>query len=973
MEKKITHGFELTRRQEIKEIGSTINYFKHLKSGADMIYLENEDTNKVFNITFRTVPEDDTGCPHILEHSVLNGSKNFPAKGTFMELIKGSLNTFINAMTFSDWTTYPVASTNDKDFLNLMRVYLDAVLNPLIYEDHRILQQEGWHYELFDKEGEINYRGVVYNEMKGAFSSVISTIVRNSRNVQFPDTPYGFESGGDPDAIPQLTQEKFADFHRKYYHPSNSLIWLYGDIDLDETLKIINEDYLKDFDDPKIEISLPLQKPFDEPKKLTKQYPLGDDMEPEGEYYMTLNYTYGKATDPYLGVSLQILGELLMNTPASPLKAAIRNSGLCKDSAISVGADIVQPTVHIVLNQIKKEDLPKLSELIENELQRIVREGFDKKLIEATLTAREFFLREAQMQNFPKGLFYSLGAMGQWNHGGDPIDSLAFEDYLVHLRKGITEPLYENLLEEVMLKNNHRSEVVFEPVPGMIAAGEEKIRKELAEYKNSLSEKEIEELIEMNIKLKEWQETPDSEEDMLKIPLISLSDVDTKATFNQPIVEEKEGWTLLKNPIHTNGIVYISSYLDLAHAPIEDISWICLYTQLLGQIDSENYSFAELNNEIRNNTGGIVMNTQVYGEIENPENVMPKLMLTGKAIADKTPQLIKLMAEFALHPLFEDEGRIKSLLSELKSGTEQRTINMGHVVAITRMLAPISKFHRIQDAYGGLDYLHFLSDITKQMESDMAGIIAKLKEVQKRYLTKDGLVLSLTANEELLPKAEGELDKLLTQLAQESHAPAEEAASLKKKKEGITAPIKIQYVVKGGNFREKGYDYSGKMMVLGNILGTEHLYKELRVKGGAYGGGPGFRQDGTMFFYSYRDPNLQESLDVYNGVAESLRAFDVNRREMDKFILGVISSLDHPKTPETIGTEAAVNYITGMNKELFQKIRDEVLSTNVEDIKAYAEMIEEVMKDNHYTVVGSETKVKEASALFDEIIPFIKK
>lgn len=973
MEKKITHGFELTRRQEIKEIGSTINYFKHLKSGADMIYLENEDTNKVFNITFRTVPEDDTGCPHILEHSVLNGSKNFPAKGTFMELIKGSLNTFINAMTSSDWTSYPVASTNDKDFLNLMRVYLDAVLNPLIYDDPRILQQEGWHYELFDKEGEINYRGVVYNEMKGAFSSEDSIVLRNSTNAQFPDTPYGFESGGDPDAIPQLTQEKFADFHRKYYHPSNSLIWLYGDVDLDETLKIINESYLKDFDDPKIEIRFPMQEPFNEPKKITMQYPLGDDMEIEGEYHLTLNYTYGKATDSYLGTSLQILAELLMNTPASPLKLAIIRSGLCKNSMIYVRADIVQPTIHIFLKQIKKEDIPALIELIQNELQRIASEGFDKKLIEATLNAREFFLREAQMQNFPKGLFYSLGSIGEWIHGGDPIDSLAFEGYLAHLRKGITEPLYENLIEEAMLKNDHRSEIVFEPVPGMIAAGEERVRKELEEYKNSLSEKEIEELIEMNIKLKEWQETPDSEEDMLKIPLLSLSDVDTKASFNEPIVEEKEGWTLLKNPIHTNGIVYISSHLDLAHATIEDISWIRLYTQLLGQIDSENYSFAELNNEIRNNTGGITLNTQAYGEIENPENVMPKLVLAGKAIADKTPELIKFMAELALRPLFENEGRIKSLLLELKSGAEQRTINMGHVVAITRMLAPISKSHRIQDADGGLGYLHFLSDVVSQMESDMAGIIAKLRDVQKRYFTKEGLVLSLTANEELIPKAEKELDSLLAQLSQESHAPAEEGASPAKIKEGITAPIKIQYVAKGGDFREKGYDYSGKMMVLGSILSTEHLYKELRVKGGAYGGGAGFRQDGTMFFYSYRDPNLKESLDVYNGVAESLRAFDVNRREMDKFILGVISTLDYPKTPETIGTEAAVNYITGMNKELFQKIRDEVLSTNVEDIKAYAEMIEEVMKDNHYTVVGSETKVKEANALFDEIIPFIKK
>ncbi len=967
------HGFELVQSHEIKELGTVYNRYRHVKSGADLIHMACDDTNKAFNIAFKTIPEDDTGCPHIMEHSVLNGSKNYPAKGTFMELIKGSLNTFINAMTSSDWTSYPVASTNDQDFINLMRVYLDAVLHPRIYEEPKILDQEGWHYELFEEGGKINYRGVVYNEMKGAFSSIDGIMGRMCQHAQFPDTPYGFESGGDPDAIPQLTHEKFKAFHKKYYHPSNSMIWLYGDMDIDSTLKIIDEEYLSDFDDPGVKLEYPYQKPFEKAQKLYLEYPLSDDKSPEGQYYLALCYSFGKITDPYLSGSLSILGELLMYTPASPLKAVIRKSGLCKDSQIMMQADILQPSLNIICKQVKKEDLDTLAKLIRDEMKRIVEEGFDKKLIEAIINSKEFFLREAQMQGFPKGLFYNLQSLGHWNHGGDPLEQLCFEKSLAHLRKGITEPYFENLLKQVCVENQHHTEIHFEPRPGLIAQQEAAIRKELDDYQKTLSHEEIKEMIKFNQELKAWQEEPDTEEDLMKIPLLSLDDVDPQAASSPTVVENLKSHTLLSHPIQTNGIVYLKLYFDMSHAAAEDLPWVSLYTQLLGQIDTQNHGYADLGNEIRNHTGGIMLSLDILNSYQTPDEILPKLILKGKAVSEKTPQLMDLMAEYATRPIFEDQSRIKSLIREIKAGIEEMVISRGVGVAINRMFRPFSQLHALKDRIGGLDYLGFLTELEENLDNDIDKIIGELKWVQDHFFSLQGLIVSLTANEELIPSMSEQLKRLYAQLSEESYQPAELVFETTHQNEGISAPVKIQYVVKGGNFFRKGYPYSGKLRVLSNILSNEFLYKELRVKGGAYGGGAGFTLDGYQYFYSYRDPNLKESLEVYDSVPDFIRKFQCSKREMDKYILGEISQLDYPKTPEALGAQADMDYLTGFTQEDRQQIRDEVLGTKLEDLRIYADMIQAIMNKNHYAVFGNEAKIKMEKDLFDVITPVFKK
>ncbi len=970
--KEIIHGFQLLEQREIEEITTTAFRYKHLKSGADLIHYACEDSNKVFMIGFKTIPEDNTGCPHILEHSVLNGSKNFPSKNTFMELIKGSMNTFINAMTSPDMTNYPVASTNDKDFMNLMKVYLDAVFFPKIYNEPNILHQEGWHLELTDENADLNYRGVVYNEMKGAFSSPDSIIYRKSKSAQFPDSPYGFESGGDPEAIPELTYSRFLDFHRKYYHPSNSKIALYGNVDIDAALKLMDSEYLDHFSDTGEKVVMPLQKPFTKVKKLQMDYPVDEDKAIDELYYLNMNWTYGKVTDPHLPNALALVTEILMNTPASPLKKAIRDSGLAKDSYLSIRPDILQPTLSLVCKQVKKENLEPLTKLIKTELKHLVKDGLDKKLIAAVLNSREFFLREGQMQRFPKGLYYMFTTQGLWMHNGDPITELAFEPILKELRRGLTEPYFENLITHAMIDNKHASIIEFSPVPGQIAIQEAATAAKLAGIKKGMKKAELKNLVEFNQKLTAWQNEPEKPEDLEKIPMLSLADLDRKSRIYPLTKEVWKEFTLLRHEVNTNGIVYLKAYFNLDHAEEEDLPWIKLYTHLVDWVNSQNYGYAERSKEIDTHTGGISLSLELYNSFAEPDDILPKLKLSGKAVKAKSAKLMELCAEYAMKPLFDDPERLKTLLQEQKAQMESYIMFSGHGIAIQRMLAPLSQLHHWQDLTSGLGYYHFLCGLVDKLDSSMDEIMEELEWIKKTFFTTQNLLISLTANAEDIPVAFTELGSLVSAVSTEAYEKVENHYALRDFNEAIYAPVQVQYVAKGGNFFRKGYSYSGKLRVLNSILSNNFLYQELRVKGGAYGAMSSFTPGGYQYFASYRDPNLRETLGVYDTVPEFLRTFACSKREMDKYIIGEISSLDYPDTPEETGSKADLDYITGFMPEDRQQIRTEVLSTKVEDIHAYADMVEAIMTKNHYSVFGSQSKIKEAAELFHKVTTALK-
>ncbi len=966
------HGFLLKDSQEIAELKMRADVYEHVKSGAQLIHLACEDTNKLFCVAFKTVPTDSTGVPHIIEHSVLNGSRLFPAKNSFMELIKGSLNTFVNAMTAPDLTLYPVASTNDKDFMNLSRVYMDAVFFPRIYEQPEILHQEGWHYELFDKDDELAIRGVVYNEMKGVYSSPGALLRYAGSEAQFPDTTYGVSSGGNPKHIPDLTYEAFVDFHRKHYHPSNSKTILYGDLDIDAMLEMMDKDYLSHFDKDPVPVVVEQQKPFKKAIRVEEFYP-ADEQSGPGMCHLSLNYTWGMQTDMEQVNALSVLVDMLMNSTASPLKRKIMESGLAGDSYGTANLDILQPTFGIICKYVQEENIEPLIELINTELKRIVKEGFDKKLIEATLNSREFFYREGQMQNFPKGLYYAWTMYGAWIHGADPLYVLKFEPLLEALRKGLTEPYYEKLMEASMLKNPHHSVVVLKPKVGLLQEDDAKLREELAQRKAAMSEEEIQELIKFNQDLQTWQMTKDSPEDLAKIPALTLADINPEAESYPTEVETWKEFTLLKHEVNTNGIVYLKAYFDLAHADEDEIPWLALYAYLMGRLDSENCSFAELSNEIDIHTGGIDLRFNMWSSYQEPDIILPKFVLSGKAVTDKCDQLVRLVSEYAFKPRFTDHQRLRTLIKELKNRMEAMMMMQGHSVAITRMFAAFSQLFKWRDLSGGLAFYHWLCELEKKMEEDITPIVEELEWVRKTFFTSHNLIVSLNSDAEGIDRAFDHLGPMVANISKEAYAPVESQFETIKQTEGIAAPVQVQFVAKGGNFFYKGYSYSGKLRVVNNILSSELLYQELRVKGGAYGAMCNFSPTGFLFFCSYRDPNLRETLDTYDQVPKKLREYTASDRDMEKYIIGVISDLDKPKTPEQVGAQGDEDYITGFTQEDRQQIRTEVLGTTLADVRKAASLIEALMKNDHICVFGNEEKINENADLFTKITPLFPK
>jgi Zn-dependent M16 (insulinase) family peptidase len=971
-EQAVHHGFVQQEKREIKEIKATATLYRHQKSGAELLHIDAADTNKVFCAAFKTVPNTSNGVPHIIEHSVLNGSKNFPGKSTFMELMKGSLHTFVNAMTGSDMTIYPVASTNATDYMNLARVYMDAVLFPRIYEQPEILQQEGWHHELTDPDGELNIRGVVYNEMKGAFSSPDSVMYRVSRQMLFPDNTYGVESGGDPDVIPELDNESFLAFHKKHYHPSNCRIVTYGDLDINAMLAMLDGDYLCHFDADPHKVEIPVQKPFGKVHCSEYEFPIEEGVSSEGQYHLTMSWSYSRIGDVLESQALSVLMELLMLSPASPLKQKLLESGLASEFYGYASCDMLQPALTIACKNTSPDSIEALIKLVQGELKRIAKQGFDKKLIEAVINSREFFLREGQMRHFPRGLYHAWVILPFWLHNDDPFVMLGFEKQLKEFRKALTEPYFEGLLEKAMIDNKHAGIITFVPVPGLLGKKEQALKEKLAAQKTGMSAKEIAAMVESNKNLLQWQSTPDDPKDIERIPVLNLADIDPKAQEYPMEVEPWKEFTALKHDVNTNGIVYMKAYIDLSHASEEDLPWLAAYAELVGLVDSEHYSYAELSNETDIHTGGINLSLNLMNSYLNPDLILPKYILSGKAVVGKSAKLFELATEYAMKPAFKDNARLQSLIREMKARAKSMLLHQGVVVAINRMFAPFSHIHRWSDITSGLEYYHFLEALEKQAAQDIGAVVHNLEMVRARFFNRQNLIISLTASKNELEEAFNYLMPVVKDISTDAVSPAEHHFHTENINEGIYAPVQVQFCAKGGNFFRKGYSYSGKLRVLKNVLSNEFLYQELRVKGGAYGAMCNFSLAGYQYFCSYRDPNLVETLASYDRVPEYLRSFDCSRREMDKYIIGDVSNLDYPLTPEQIGAAADDDYITGFTQADRQQIRDEVLSTTPADIRSYADMIEAIMVKNHICVFGNEQKVRDAARLFDKLTPVFK-
>jgi len=965
---KTYHGFRFDREKKIGEINSTGRIFVHEKSGARFLSISNEDDNKVFSISFRTPPPDSTGIPHILEHSVLCGSKKYPSKEPFVELVKGSLNTFLNAMTFPDKTMYPVASRNRKDFFNLMDVYLDAVFHPNIYSVPQIFMQEGWHYEIEDTKGRIAYRGVVYNEMKGVFSTPEAVLFRKIPESLFPETPYSRESGGDPDVITGLTLEKFLDFHRRYYHPANSYIYFYGDGDIDELLRFLDRSYLNEFNTIEVDSTIQLQKPFAAQNEMVVFYPIMPNEDENNRGFLSMNFVVDFASNPEIYLAGTILEYLLLETPAAPLKKALMDRGIGKDVFGHFERDILQPVFSVVVKGSSEDKKSQFVEVLFETLNRLVKNGIDRDIVEAAINIHEFRLREADYKGLPKGLVYGMVVMGSWLYDGDPFVHLEYERSLSIIKKALSEPYFESLIERYLLKNTHRSLVMVLPQKGLAEKKELEVQKKLDEFKKGLSEEELKKLVEETEELKKRQMTPDPKEYIEKIPMLSLKDIDRKAEHLPFDEREEQGVKVLSHPIFTSGIIYMNLYFDSRAVRYEDLPYLSLLSRLLGRINTDRYSYSDLSNYINIHTGGVYLTNESFGDKDEDETYFPKMAVKSKALVKKLPELCDIVGEITARSRYDDVKRLREIVQETKSRFEMSIYDQGHLLASSRLLSYFSHKGRYAERLGGIDFFHFICDLERNFDKQAEEVLHRLKTIAGLVFIPENLTVSVTADEHDYGLFRKNFSRLLGYFEKAKISYNSYPFELKQKNEGLLTPGNVQYVAKGFNFRRLGHGYSDSLQVLRTIASLDYLWNRVRVRGGAYGCFARFSRDGNMYFCSYRDPNLSETLDVYDGAADFIRSFDAEDKEITKYIIGTISRFDRPLTPSMKGETAAGRYFQNISHEDVQQAREGILQTGKQDIRAVSDLVADAMKQNYFCVLGSEGKIREHEGLFENLV-----
>lgn len=981
-------GYELVSSEVLDEINSVGLVYKHVKSGAKVVVVSNDDENKVFTVGFRTPPMNSTGVPHIIEHSVLCGSKKYPPKDPFIELAKGSLNTFLNAITYPDKTIYPIASCNDKDFHNLMDVYLDAVFYPNIYKNEKLFKQEGWHYELESEDGDIIYNGVVYNEMKGAFSSPKQVVYRTVQNSLYPDTSYGVESGGDPEYIPDLSYEEFLAFHSKLYHPSNSYIYLYGDMDIEEKLEYIASEYLNNFEEIEVDSKIKEQEPFTSLQEVVKEYPIPEEEDSRDKAYLAYNVSVGTALDKELCFAFEVLDYVLLGTSGAPLKQALLDAGLAKDVFGGFDCDIYQPFFSIIAKDTNYEDKDKFIKVVKETLEKVVKDGVDKKALKAAINRYEFKHKEADYDGYPKGLIYGIDMFTSWLYDETkPFLRMSVNDTYALLKDKIDTDYYEELIKKYMIDNEYASLVAVVPKAGLGKEVEEKTAAKLKAYKETLSKEEIKQLIEDTKELKAFQEAPSTEEELKTIPMLSISDIKKEAYKINNQIRKIDDVEVVYHDEFTNGIVYFDLLFELDKVPKTLVPYLGLYGIALGYFDTENYTYSELDNEVNMITGGLDFRPLNYSiEYEDKTRGSKTFLKVGvRTLVENLDKTLEIINEIIYNARYNDKKRLKEVLQETISRANMKLTSSGHIAAAKRALSYVSQCGMFNELIGGIGYYEFLKEIEKDFDNKFEVVCEVFARLTEMIFAKDNLIMNITANEEIYKETEWLFTDFVVRLPEkavvnkkligdynimaETEYATKDRFKLSNKNEGYKTASKIQYVARAGNFLKKGYDYKGTLSILKVILNYDYLWTNVRVKGGAYGASCSFLRDGAAYFTSYRDPKLKETIDVYEQVTKFIESFDADEREMTKYIIGTVSGLDTPLSPYAKGQRDFSAYFTGLTQEEIQKERDEILGAKPEDIRALADIAKATIEDNNLCVIGNEGLIEENKELFKEVKP----
>lgn len=957
----MTTGFTRVSTTYVQEISSRADIFVHDKTGARILSVVNDDENKVFGISFRTPPSDSTGVAHILEHSVLCGSRKYPVKEPFVDLLKGSLQTFLNAMTYPDKTCYPVASQNLKDFYNLVDVYLDAVFFPRITPE--IFEQEGWHLDLPEKGGELSIKGVVYNEMKGVYSSPDSQLAEHSQQSLFPDTTYGLDSGGNPRAITDLTYEGFLEFHRTLYHPSNAWIFFYGDDDPDARLELLSE-YLDQFSALDVNSSIARQKPFDAPREVRLGFEaMGEDEDALG--MLTMNWLLPGKEDAGTVLACKILDGLLTGMNASPLRKALIESGLGEDlTGAGVEHEMAQMYFSVGMKGVLPENFQAVRDLIVKTLEDIVAHGFEADLIEAGVNSAEFDLRENNTGSYPRGLIVMLRSLGSWLYDLDPLELVAFEAPMAALKERLArgERVFEDLIERHILSNPHASVVILEPEEGHAARMEREEQELIAKLRADQAALADDELVRRTEQLRRMQEAPDSPEALALLPSLTREDIDPTVRVVPTEVRDWEEATALMHDLPTNNICYMDLALDLGAVPDRLIPLVPLFGRALTEMGTTKEDYVSFSKRMGSKTGGVYARS-LLSQREDAPGPVARLVVRAKAVGERVGDMIDIVHDALTLARFDDRERFRQMVLEEKAGLEHALVPSGHHFVGLRLRSRFNLADSLQERMGGLENLFFLRELADRMDSDFDGVLSDLEELRRALVNRNGAVLNLTMDEGMLAAHGERFREFVASLPGGAPVGAVWPGLGEDGHEGLVIPAQVNYVGKICDLHKAGYSFHGSSLVAVKYLRTTWLWEQVRVLGGAYGGFCNYgRLSGLMSFGSYRDPNVTSTLAAFDGCGKFLETVSLDRGELLKAIIGTSGDLDPYQLPDSKGFTALSQHLAGVTTETRQRIRDEVLATDERHFREFGTLLREVAPTGLVCVLGGEDSLTRAAS-----------
>ncbi len=958
-------GFKLVKKQWSEEAASTVYQLEHVKTGGKVIYFENNDRHKAFDVVFKTPVHDNTGVNHVLEHSVLSGSAKYPSKSPFMTMAQTSVNTYANALTYTDKTAYPFSSQNDKDFDNLMNVYMDAVFAPKIVQDEKLFQREGWGYEIDAKTGKIGYKGVVFSEMKGSMSNPGSILYDAYKKNLFPQTKFAFNSGGNPENIVTLTHKQLADTYKKYYNPSNALIYLYGKMNIQEKLHFIDQSYYSQYDKQTVDTSYGTQKPFDKPRYPVANYHVDPGTDLKGKTMISVGYGLQPMPKKDL-FAMSLLVSLMSNLEVSPMKKAFKTSGIGQSFSGSMSLESQALSVSFMTPDTDAKQKAAFEKLIQSQLEVIVKNGFDKELIKSSLDSVDLGNRLTKLNANKGNSLRDVLEIGHVTYN-NPLYFLDSDALIEEIKKSaLNDRYFETLIEKYLLKNNHKIVLSLEPKVDFNKAADQRLNAKLGAFQKSMSPNALLAFKKNNATFENWKIAPDTAENLAKLPTLSLKDIQYSVQSGQYATKVVSSIPVNEHEGTTNKTVSLSYYFDVDSLTAEELKDLPLYVSTFGTMGTQKKDMATLTNAILSNTGGIGVNSKLVLGSDNFTIKDQKVVMTGICLESKLADTMALMNEMATTHVYNDLSVLKNSVEQNISGYEYYYMNDGDNVAwekLNKGLTPKGQLEAEENQAASAYY----KNLAKNWEKESPKLLARFESIQKKVMNANGLMISVVAEKTAMPAVEANVDVLVKGLAKDKFPENTTTFKASSNKLGITMPSQVQYVYKGFNTHQTGGKVDGSTFVFAQLMNNEYLYPTIRVKGGAYGGSMFASKNGNVVFSSYRDPGLATTVTAIDKSVDFLKTLNLSQEQLNPYIISVLGGFDAPVTVFDLAGADDSRYLSGTTLAAEEALMKSIAETKPADLKAFIDLIETGLKSASVIVTGSDAEIQKNKGLFDSV------